>query len=608
MRTGAVCLALALITWTLPAPGLAQELTSGAVAGRVADPTGKGIAGAVIIATSEVGPRTAQTDTQGDFILPYLKPGTYSVRVEAPGGFNTVVQNDVVVGLNQRTTLYFTLQPGKTETVTVTGRAPLVDPTSSSSGTNLDYEEFANAVPLGRSFTDTYAVAPGVVSGLGTGQGNYSISGSSGLENSYLIDGVNLTNTGYGGIGAYNIVYGSLGTGVTSEFLDEVQIKTAGFEAEYGQALGGIINTIVKSGTNDFKGSVAWYASPEGLRGSNQLVELDAGNANTVERGVDDFAFSLGGPIKKDKLFYFVAYNPVITIDTRRATSNTNPAFPAAAAMVEDYTGALVFDETNPNGFGVTSLAFPSAGSDLERRRTAHNYAVKFSWHITANQQLELSAFGDPATGKSGPQRPDAPLYTDSATGGGESEIRYGSDNQALKWNGVFGPHFFVEALVGHREGQFREESALDAANYLDLRELQEFARGADQYMDPVSGLLVPLDPAPVTPVRGGIGFTTDQDDEITTYQVKFTHVWGKHEVKYGLEYNDISYRDAAVYTGPSFNINLPLFGPSGVPLDADGDMVQDADSLATTRGGLGARPSNHFAIDSGGPMWRLAA
>src|SRR5437667_464439 len=113
----------------------------------------------------------------------------------------------------------------------------------------------ADAVPIGRSFTDTYAVAAGVVSGLGTGQGNYSIGGASGLENTYLIDGVNVTNTGYGGIGAYNINYGSLGTGVTSDFLDEVQIKTGGFEAEYGQALGGIINTIVKSGTNDFKGS-----------------------------------------------------------------------------------------------------------------------------------------------------------------------------------------------------------------------------------------------------------------------------------------------------------------------------------------------------------------
>src|SRR5439155_783553 len=173
-------------------------------------------------------------------------------------------------------------------TVTVTSQAPLVDIHSTSSGTNLKYGEFANAVPLGRSFTDTYAVAPGVVSGLGTGQGNYSIGGGTGLENAYLIDGVNVTNTGYGGIGAYNIQYGSLGTGVTSEFLDEVQIKTGGFEAEYGQALGGIINTIVKSGTNDFKGSVSWYSSPQSLWGEPRLVELQSGAANTVDRHKND--------------------------------------------------------------------------------------------------------------------------------------------------------------------------------------------------------------------------------------------------------------------------------------------------------------------------------
>ncbi|HKB07794.1 MAG TPA: carboxypeptidase regulatory-like domain-containing protein, partial [Candidatus Polarisedimenticolia bacterium] len=223
----------------------AQETTTGTITGNVTDPTGRGIPGAVVIATSGTGTQVAESDAKGHYVLPFLRPGTYTLRVEAPGGFNTVVKSDVTVGLNVRVQMDFTLEPGKTETVTVTGETPLVDPKSTASSTNLKYEDFANSVPLGRSFTDTYAVAPGVVSGLGTGQGNYAISGASGLENSYLIDGVNVTNTGYGGIGAYNIVYGSLGTGVTSEFLDEVQIKTGGFEAEYGQALGGIINTIV---------------------------------------------------------------------------------------------------------------------------------------------------------------------------------------------------------------------------------------------------------------------------------------------------------------------------------------------------------------------------
>ncbi|MGH2670261.1 MAG: carboxypeptidase regulatory-like domain-containing protein, partial [bacterium] len=370
----------------LVVPATAQELTSGTIAGKVTDPSGKPIPGAVIIATSQHGTRTTEANANGNYVLPFLRPGAYNVRVEAPGGFNTVIQNDVIVSLNQRTNLNFTLEPGKTETVTVTAASPLVDFKSTSSGTNMNYSEFANAVPLGRSFTDTFAVAPGVVSGLGTGTGNYSISGSSGLENSYLIDGVNITNTGYGGIGSYNIIYGSLGTGVTSEFLDEVQIKTAGFEAEYGQALGGIINTIVKTGTNEFKGNVTWYSSPAGLRSSNQLVEQDTGAANITGEKIDDFAFAVSGPIVKDKLFYFFAYNPVITKRSVRAQSIINPGFEAANA------GVVAFDETTANGFDApTQLAFPSSAfGTLEGERQSNNYAAKITWQASPKHQVEV--------------------------------------------------------------------------------------------------------------------------------------------------------------------------------------------------------------------------
>jgi outer membrane receptor for ferrienterochelin and colicin len=593
MKIGIAFLALIVAAGALVSPAYAQELTSGTIAGKVTDPAGKPIPGAVIIATSQHGTRTAEADANGNYVLPFLRPGTYNVRVEAPGGFNTVIQNDVSVGLNQRTNLNFTLEPGKTETVTVTGRSPLVDPQSTSSGTNLKYDEFANAVPLGRSFTDTYAVAPGVVSGLGTGTGNYSIGGASGLENAYLIDGVNITNTGYGGIGSYNIVYGSLGVGVTSEFLDEVQIKTGGFEAEYGQALGGIINTIVKSGTNEFKGSVAWYANPGGTRGSNQLVELDSGNSNLVGESINDFAFSLGGPIVKDKLFYFVAYNPVTTTQDLRAIGIPNPAAAAAAAGVMDFNGDLVFDEgANPNAYGVAPLAFPSAGQKLERERTSDNYAVKFNWQMSPKHSLELTAFGDPATGKRGTQRGDTgPLFLDFASGGGQSRITYGSNNQSLKWSAVFTPKFFMEAQIAHHDGEFRENSTLNDVRYTDIRNNQEFTRGAAEYDDPVGGL-TPFNLTPVNTLRGGVGFISNQDDENLQYLIKFTNILGNHEIKYGVQYDDISYKDTGNYTGPQFNINQGVRADSDgdlttLPADFDLDGIQDAVILTTRGGGL---------------------
>jgi hypothetical protein len=578
----------------LGTPAFAQETTTGTITGNVTDPTGRGIPGAVVIATSGTGTQVAESDAKGHYVLPFLRPGTYSLRVEAPGGFNTVVKSDLTVGLNVRVQMDFTLEPGKTETVTVTGETPLIDPKSTASSTNIKYEDFANSVPLGRSFTDTYAVAPGVVSGLGTGQGNYAISGASGLENSYLIDGVNVTNTGYGGIGAYNIVYGSLGTGVTSEFLDEVQIKTGGFEAEYGQALGGIINTIVKSGTNDFKGSVSWFSTPGGARSNYSLVNLDTGTTNQVYEDVQDYAFSLGGPIKKDKLFYFVAFNPVVTTQRNQANTIENPGFAAAQAGNPRFTDAST-------GFNVTDpLAFPSADRELERKRTADNYALKLSWRASEKQQLELTFFGDPATGAQGFQRDIAPLYTDFASGGGQSRIEYGSNNGTLKWNGVFTPTFFVEGQISRHVGKFREDPTVDEIRYRDLRNNLEFRRGATDYsLDGTAASAAPFT-TPVTPVvdyRGGVGFISNQDDKSTQYLLKLTNLAGKHEIKWGLEYDDISYLDTGTYTGSSFNVQLPVSNDAGDPVDAEdctsvpgtcspgSDGVQDV-ILIPTRGG----------------------
>jgi len=589
------------LTW---APVAAQETTSGEITGKVRDPAGRGIAGAVVIATSESGTRTSNTETSGNYVLPFLRPGTYTLRVEAPGGFTTVIRSDIAVGLNQRVQINFILEPGKTETITVTGAAPLVDIKSTAASTNIKYDEFANAVPLGRSFTDTYAVAPGVVSGLRTGRGNYSISGSSGLENSYLIDGVNITNTGYGGIGAYNIIFGSLGTGVTSEFLDEVQIKTGGFEAEYGQALGGIINTIVKSGTNDFKGSVAWYASPDGLRSSNQLVKLDTGAVNTVDQTINDFAVSVGGPIKKDKIFYFFAYNPVVTTQGNLAQSLDNPASSPAAA------GVSVFDESAPQGFGGTTsgyginpLAFPRAGRVINRQRRADNYAAKFSWAVSPRHQLELTFFGDPAEGERGPQRDNALLFNDATSGGGESRIKFGSNNQTLKWNAVFSARFFLEAQVGHHVGKFKETPVVNDYGYHDIRNLLEFTRGADNYIDPVSLSPVPISLTPVSIYRGGVGYITNQEDKTTQYIAKLTNIIGSHELKYGVEYDDISYKDTPSYTGSSFNAMLPISDPaSGLPVDDDGDGVQDflpvptfGGAFVDVRNDIGADPAVAF-------------
>ncbi len=239
----------------------AQEITSGTVQGTVIDSQGLAVPGAAVSVIDSGGSvKTFFTDGDGRFFVPFLTPDTYSVMVEM-SGFQPIQQDDVQVVLGRRTELAMTIEPGGvTEVVRVTGTVKAVDLSSTTAGAVLSSAQLTR-IPVGRRVTDTLFIAPGVSSGgrVGGGSGdansNPSIAGGSGLENNYIVDGVNITNAGYGGIGSYSIVFGSLGSGVTFDFIKEVQVKTAGYEAEFGQASGGVVNVVTKSGSNVVRGA-----------------------------------------------------------------------------------------------------------------------------------------------------------------------------------------------------------------------------------------------------------------------------------------------------------------------------------------------------------------
>ena len=136
------------------------------------------------------------------------------------------------------------------------------------------------------------------------------MSGSTGLDNLYVVDGVNITNTGYGAVGSYSIIFGSLGTGTPFDFVQEVQVKTGGYEAEYGQSMGGVVNVVTKSGTNDLRGSVFGYFQPAELEAGWKTFESPNGTVNTVGTGRSDTGIEGGFPIIRNKLFFFGAINP----------------------------------------------------------------------------------------------------------------------------------------------------------------------------------------------------------------------------------------------------------------------------------------------------------
>jgi hypothetical protein len=528
-----VCLLATLSGLTMPALG--QEVTSGTIHGTVTDDKGKPIADAVVTALSPQGARKAVTDKNGYFIIPFLTPGIYSVQVIAAGSA-TVVQDGIVVKLNEKTRLSYALQPGQVEKVTVTGQAPVVDRTSTGTGTNVNVDDFTANIPVGRTYSNLFATAPGVVSGGGTGAGNYSIGGATGLENSYIIDGVNITNTGYGGIGSFNSIYGSLGTGVTSDFLDEVQIKTGGFEAEFGQALGGVLNAIVKTGTNELKGNLAFYDTVGALEGSRELVRFEVGFVNTREENIYDFAFSMGGPFIKDKLFWFVAINP---LETQTFFSAPSVIFPTCVGCDPD-----ISDIAGTQAFPASQLP------DQERTRRTYNYAGKLTWFPANNHRLDFTVFGDPSRGQTGPQNADlfnrsgvsALLYSDYDQGGGQSGTRYGANNVAFKYNGILSPKFFIDAQLSRHDGRFSEETVVDGYRIRDRRVQILFNSGE-----------VPVGPANFT---GGTGFLSVQSDISTQLSVKMTNVLpGNNELKYGMEYSKLEYLDDQSYTGPTTNV-----------------------------------------------------
>src|SRR6185437_707581 len=234
----ACCLSLAA------ASVLAQDVqTKGTIGGTVTDAAGAAVPGARVVVTGQTGERQGTTNDSGIFRIENLEPGTYTVRVEQTG-FRSVVANNVTVFVGRESTLNLKLEPGEvTATVEVTDTTGGFDQQSTSTGQNLNDQLFQN-VPVQRQVSSLFYLSPGATDSINGGRDNPSIAGGSALDNLYIADGVNITNSAFGGIGTFSRSYGALGTGINTSFIKEVQVKTGGFEPQYGQSIGGIVNII----------------------------------------------------------------------------------------------------------------------------------------------------------------------------------------------------------------------------------------------------------------------------------------------------------------------------------------------------------------------------
>ena len=375
----------------LSLPAAAQEQT-GQISGSVKDTSGAVLPGVTVEAMSLATGAVASsvvTDGSGTYRFPGLRPGKYEISAKLQG-FTTAKSAPVDLRLGQLLTVELALAVGGVaETVSVTAESPLIDTKQNARQSNIRDEQIA-LLPHGRDFTSLVTQAPGA--NAEAKLGGLSIDGASAGENRYIIDGIETTD----------LQDGTSGKNLNVDLVEEVQVKSSGYTAEYGGAMGGVINTVTKSGSNDFHGTAGVQFQGNQTSGGLSLApgSVISGSGPTVySTGVpnlrtsltddnvseyvtypeDDYtryepSISLGGPIAKDKIWFFGAYNPALIKYDRTVTpgSAQNPAAASSATTRKDQIQFITANTT------------AQIGNDL-RTRVAYNNSWEKRKGLLAN-------------------------------------------------------------------------------------------------------------------------------------------------------------------------------------------------------------------------------
>jgi len=547
-RITALLFALGLSLFALSAA--AQTVTTGTIEGTVTDVNGAVVPGVTVTVTSPnlIRAQSATADEEGRFRLLNLPPGRYSVTIEAAKGFAKFEQKDVEVNLSRTSSVDINLQPeGAAANVEITTSAgAAIDTASNTTGTNVSTDQFSN-FPTTRTVQGLYTIAPTVArSGLRDAAGrdrDPSVAGSSGPENNYILDGVNTTDPAYGGSGA-NLPF---------EFIQEVEIKTGAFGAEYGKATGGLFNVITKSGGNEIRGDAfAYFSTKSMVRETTNFPNTGAAPNGFSEL---DAGFDIGGPIMKDKLWFFGAFNP------QRRTNN----------------------------YLTQTFRQP-----VDNQVTTPFYAGKLTWALNQNNVFTFSTFGDFTKVKGfivGPIQ--GPTPANATTGFGNDPeaftgtLESGGHNYAVRLNSTITPNWIGEFNFGLHLQRANITPTSNGANtpfvnnnFAILRSNGTVAPvtqsginfgGTTGFVDyvysPNGSLQRNYQTGP------GFGQYTAQDRNRWEMAARLQNIYGKHNFKYGFEYvkNDYTINDQRSGETRTFPNPLGLLSEAG---DATNNLV----------------------------------
>lgn len=547
LRILAVTIVLALLVPMV----FAQETTAG-LQGVVKDASGAVVAKAVVEVTSPalIGKKVIETDASGYYRFANLPPGTYTLVVTA-ANFRTHKQEGIDLTAGRLPSMDVVLQIGAAaEVVEVTGEAPIVDVTQSKVSTTVTEEQIAS-VPKGRSFANLITMAPGArqeplqsntrTSATGATAAGFSIDGASDSENTYLVEGMDTTGIAGGGIGQ----------GVPTEFIQEVQVKTSGYEAEFGGALGGVVNVIQKRGGNVWHGSVWSYFRTDALNANDQCaVSNSCGlryqpgfsyNSSTRtappaeyylakkdHRRIVDPGFEAGGYLLKDKLWFFTSYAP--TFDRLGRTVN----------------------------FSKQSLTSNNGPRTLNQRVDVHNALTRLDYALSSKVRL-YAAWQYGYERDTGTNLPSPDSITGQINNNGTTDVNnYRADYGAVYPENLFNfggditvtPKLVVTARYGYWFNNAEYRGRPTGIRYYYYAALS--ATGTDLSGAPIAG-------SPAAAYVGTLGtsnmgsntqtvFNAYKRKTFSTDASYFVKKWGTHNFKFGYQHTNLANDQKSAY------------------------------------------------------------
>jgi len=473
---------------------------TGRLEGIVTDSSGAAVPGAdITVRNQNTGiSTTLQSAAEGDFTFLYLDPGTYEVSIQK-AGFNKLVLKDITVTVGTRAIIHPQLAVGRIETtVLVSATTPLVDTAESSLGTVVDQQSIESLPLNGRNFTDFALLTPGATTDGDFGM--ISFNGVAGNFNNYTVDGGNNNNAFFAQ---------QIGRTIPFQFSEDVirefEVTSTGFEAEFGQSGGGLVNTVTKSGTNQVHGDTYYYIL-DSSTSANDKINEEQGIAKPHNRR-QQFGGTVGGPLIHDRLFFLGNYegqvrNEPLTVNDGPAVNGLPSDFfannPGLATQVQAAAGSF------PRSFN-QNVGFAKINGLINDKNT---------FSVTYNYQRFRSPHGY--------------FNTPTSTGDGLS-LTDGATS-----------HFFQASL----------QTSFNATTVNEFR----FHLGSDYHFDlpasPPTSPAVTIQNPDTGFVFGGNRFQLANTDRRYEFTDTFTKVLGNHNLKSGVDINISHNADSFTY-GP---------------------------------------------------------